>query len=95
MKLDQHNHSCKSKGGWGGPHITVYIYIYMWTSLYKLLQRQVHLLSAVVAVAVLAGCAAVAAIVAHRVPPKCDDDWSQGRSLKSTACVFAVLLDSL
>ena len=79
----------------GSPYHCIYIYIYMWTSLYKLLQRQVHLLSAVVAVAVLAGCAAVAAIVAHRVPPKCDDDWSQGRGLKSTACVFAVLLDSL
>ena len=72
----------------------MHIYIYV-DKLYKLLQRQVHLIiSAAVAMAALASCAAVAAIVAHRVPPKCDDDWSQGSSLKSTACVFAVLLDS-
>ena len=78
----------------------VYIYIYLrefvWTSYTNFCTgRSTFKRSAAVAIAALASCAAVAAIVAHRVPPKCDDDWSQGSGLKSTACAFAVLLDSL
>ena len=79
----------------------VCIYIYMFGQVPRTSAKagpfKVRAAVAIVAltVATMASCAAVAAIMAHRVPPKCDDDWSQGSSLKSTACAFAVLLDSL